>query len=103
MKIIIILLVLMCGQYSAQDAKEIVRKSDELMRSESSYSEIEMTIIKPDWSRKMEMKVWALEPDYAMIYITSPARDKGSVTLKRKNGVWSWLPSAQRIIKIPRQ
>jgi len=68
----------------AQDAKEIVRKADELMRSNSSYSELKMTIVKPNWSRTMGMKVWALEPDYAMIYITEPARDRGTVTLKRK-------------------
>jgi len=86
---------------TAQDAKEIVQKADELMRSNSSYSELKMTIEKPDWSRTMGMKVWALEPDYALIYITEPARDKGSVTLKRKNEVWNWLPSAQRVIKIP--
>jgi outer membrane lipoprotein-sorting protein len=84
-----------------QGAKEIVKKADELMRSNSSYSEMTMRIEKPDWSRSMAMKIWALEPDYALIYITSPARDKGSVTLKRKNEVWNWLPSAQRIIKIP--
>ena len=52
------------------------------MRANSSYSEIEMTIQKPDWSRTMGMKAWALEPDYAIIYITEPARDKGTVTLK---------------------
>jgi outer membrane lipoprotein-sorting protein len=60
-----------------------------------------MTIQKPDWSRTMGMKVWALEPDYAIIYITEPARDKGTVTLKRFNEVWNWLPSAQKVIKIP--
>ena len=85
----------------AQDAKEIVKKADELMRSKSSYSEMTMSIVKQDWSRTMGMKIWALEPDYALIYITEPARDKGSVTLKRKNEVWNWLPSAQKIIKIP--
>jgi outer membrane lipoprotein-sorting protein len=60
-----------------------------------------MTIVKPDWSRTMGMKAWSLEPDYTLIYITEPARDKGSVTLKRKNEVWNWLPSAQKVIKIP--
>jgi outer membrane lipoprotein-sorting protein len=86
---------------TAQDAKEIVKKADELMRSKSSYSEMTMTIVKPSWSREMSMKIWALEPDYALIYLTSPARDKGTVTLKRKNEVWNWLPSAQKVIKIP--
>lgn len=99
-KLTIIITLIFCTIY-AQDAKEIVKKADELMRSNSSYSEITMSIVKPDWSRTMSMKVWALEPDYAMIYITEPARDKGTVTLKRKNEVWNWLPSAQRVIKIP--
>jgi outer membrane lipoprotein-sorting protein len=84
-----------------QDATEIVKKADELMKAKSSYSEITMKIAKPDWSREMGMKVWALEPDYSIIYITEPARDKGTVTLKRKTEVWNWLPSAQKVIKIP--
>jgi outer membrane lipoprotein-sorting protein len=94
-------LLFVAGICYSQDAKEIVKKADELMRSKSSYSEITMTIAKPEWSRTMSMKVWALEPDYALIYITEPARDKGSVTLKRKSEVWNWLPSVQKIIKIP--
>jgi outer membrane lipoprotein-sorting protein len=85
----------------AQDATEIVTKADQLMRAKSSYSEITMKVVKPDWSREMSMKVWALEPEYAIIYITEPARDKGTVTLKRKTEVWNWLPSAQKVIKIP--
>jgi outer membrane lipoprotein-sorting protein len=85
----------------AQDAKEIVKKADELMKSNSSYAEMTMTVIKTDWTRTIGMKAWALEPDYAIIYITEPARDKGSVTLKRKKEVWSWVPAAQKIIKIP--
>lgn len=86
---------------TAQNATDIVKKADQLMRASSSYSEITMEIIKPDWSRKMGMKVWALEPDYSLIYITEPARDKGTVTLKRRNEVWNWLPSTQKVIKIP--
>jgi outer membrane lipoprotein-sorting protein len=101
MKYLSIIPLLLATTLNAQTAKEIVEKADELMRANSSYSEIEMTIQKPDWSRTMGMKVWALEPDYAIIYITEPARDKGTVTLKRFNEVWNWLPSAQKVIKIP--
>jgi len=101
MKNLIFILILIYSTSFSQDAKEIVRKADELMRANSSYSELKMQIVKPDWSRTMGMKAWALEPDYTLIYITEPARDKGSVTLKRKNEVWNWLPSAQKVIKIP--
>jgi outer membrane lipoprotein-sorting protein len=85
----------------AQTAKEIVQRANDLMRGTSSYAEISMTIVKPEWSRTVAMKIWSMEPDYAMVYVTGPARDKGSVTLKRKNEVWNWLPSVQRVIKLP--
>lgn len=99
---LILFLCLIFGQHIfAQDAKEIVRKANELIRAKSSFAEITMTVVKPDWSREMRMKIWSLEPDYAMILITKPAKDKGTVTLKRKKEVWNWIPAIHRIIKIP--
>ena len=89
------------GLLCAQDATEIIRKADELMRGNSSYAQITMTIVKPEWQRTMTMKAWSLEPDFSLVYVTEPARDKGSVTLKRGNEVWNWLPSVQKVIKIP--
>ncbi len=71
------------------------------MRGKSSFAVITMTIEKPSWKRSMTMKAWALEPDFSLVVLTEPARDKGSVTLKRGNEVWNWLPSVQKVIKIP--
>ena len=85
----------------AQDAKEIVAKANELIRAKSSYTEMTMSIIKPTWSREITMKIWSLEPEYALILITEPAKDKGMVTLKRKREVWNWVPNVNRVIKIP--
>ena len=99
-KLFLTILLFTTISYS-QDAKEIIKKSDELIKSKSSYAEVSMTIVKTDWSRTIGMKMWALEPDYAIIYITEPARDKGTVTLKRKKEVWNWIPTAQKVIKIP--
>lgn len=100
-KIILVTSLILSAKIFSQNATEIVKRADELMRAKSSYTELTMKIIKPDWTREMSMKVWALEPDYTLIYISAPARDKGTVTLKRKNEVWNWLPSAQKVIKIP--
>lgn len=85
----------------SQDAKEIVAKANELIRANSSYSEITMEVVKPDWSRKMRMKMWSLEPEYGLVLLTEPAKEKGMVTLKRKKEVWSWVPSVNRVIKLP--
>ena len=48
---IITLVIFLTSILTAQDAKEIIKKSDELIKSKSSYAEVSITIIKTDWSR----------------------------------------------------
>lgn len=84
-----------------QDAKEIVKKANELMQGQSNYSEMTMTIHRPKWDRSITFKSWSKGSDFALIYITEPAKEKGQVFLKRKTEMWNWVPSVDRIIKIP--
>ncbi|MNK12584.1 hypothetical protein D3C87_306520 [compost metagenome] len=85
----------------SQDAKEIVRKADEKMRGTTMQAEMVIRTIRPTWSREMQCKTWSKGIDLAMILITSPARDKGIVFLKRKKEVWNWMPALERNIKLP--
>lgn len=85
----------------AQDAVEIVRKADQQMRGESSYAEMVMSVIRPDWHRDIIMKSWSKGNEYALILVTAPARDKGTAFLKRTNEIWNWQPSIDRVIKLP--
>ncbi len=86
----------------AQDlsATEIVKKADDNVRGKSLYSEIKMTIVRPTWQREVMFKSWSKEDDYALVLITSPARDKGQSFLKRKNDLWNWQPGIERMIKM---
>ena len=103
MKSKILFLIMMLGTFvsSAQDITEIVKKADEKFRGTSSSGEMTMIIQRPTWSREVSMKNWTLGNDYSMIYITSPAKEKGQVFLKRHNEMWNWVPSIERMIKIP--
>ena len=47
------------------------------------------------------MKNWSQGNDYAVSLVTSPAKEKGTVFLKRKNEAWNYLPSLERTIKLP--
>jgi outer membrane lipoprotein-sorting protein len=94
-------LLIWVGVTQSQDAKEIVEKSDQHLRGNTSYAEMTMKIVRPDWSREIAMKSWSKGRDLALILITAPARDKGSAFLKRGNEVWNWMPSIERVIKIP--
>jgi outer membrane lipoprotein-sorting protein len=85
----------------AQDVAEIIRKADEKFRGESSRGQTTMIIERPNWSREISMKTWSLGNDYSLIYITAPAKEKGQVFLKRENEMWNWVPTIERMIKIP--
>lgn len=101
-RLLIVLLILLAGNFSfAQDIMKIVKEADEKIRGTSSKGIYTMTIERPSWSRSITMKSWTLGTDYSLIYITSPAKEKGQVFLKRKNEMWNWVPSIDRMIKIP--
>ncbi len=83
-------------------AYDIVKKADEKWNGEESgFSRMSMTIVRPTWQRTVEIKSWSMGDDYSLALITAPARDKGQTFLKRKNEMWSWNPSINRMIKLP--
>ena len=101
MKIKLLIALFICVNSYSQSSVEIIEKSDAKLRGESSYSEITITIVRPKWQKTMTMKSWSLGTDYSVSLVTSPAKEKGSVFLKRKNEVWNYLPSLERTIKLP--
>ena len=97
---------LFCSQLilSAQTeefAKEIVRKAQNITLGLNSSSTMTMQIVRPEWSRSVTMQSWSKGTDYYLIYITAPAREKGQVFLKSEKNMWNWMPTIQRMIKIP--
>jgi len=92
-------IILNNGLTNAQDAKTIIEKADQLVRGNTSYSEMTMKVVRPDWSREVGIKSWSKGRNLALIYITAPARDKGSAFLLRKPEVWNWIPSVKESLK----
>jgi len=86
----------------SQEASEILTKSEEKITGiESSYQEMMIKIIRPKWSKEMRMKGWSFGKDYFASVVLSPAKEKGTVFLKRENEVWNYIPSIERTIKLP--
>src|SRR5690606_17605844 len=93
--------LLSCGFLKAQTATEIIDRANQKMQGETNKAEMVMRIVRPDWSREVTMKSWAKGNDYSLVLITAPARDKGTAFLKRKNELWNWQPTIDRVIKMP--
>ncbi len=81
-------------------ATDIVKKAEEKRQGKTLYSEIKMTIVRPTWGREVGIKSWSKGDDYALVLITSPAKDKGQAFLKRGKDLWNWVPSIGRMIKM---
>ena len=85
----------------AQDAAEIIKRMEDRMRGTSSFTEMTMTTVRPRYTREISMKAWSKGEDLSLILITAPARDKGIAYLKRFKEIWNFVPSIDRMIKMP--
>ncbi|MFT5724368.1 MAG: outer membrane lipoprotein-sorting protein [Bacteroidia bacterium] len=82
-------------------ASDVIQKAQDKFSGEQTTAEISIAIQRPKWSRTMELKSWAKGTKHSMTLITAPARDKGTVFLKKDKEVWNWIPSVERVIKLP--
>ena len=93
--------LLLAAQVSENKALDIIKEMDAKAKGNSSISSASMTIVRPTWTRTMEIKSWTKGIDYSLTLILSPARDKGSSFLKRDKEIWNWQPRIDRTIKLP--
>ena len=101
MKKLLSLIFILAFQANAQDAYQIIKRADEHLRGASQKAEMSIEVQRPKWSRTMDIKAWSLGNDYSFILISAPARDKGTVFLKREKEIWNWQPKIEKVIKLP--
>jgi hypothetical protein len=84
------------------DVALLIKRLDRLLTGRSSVGVMTMAIKTPSWSRSLKLKVWASGEDYALIHIIQGGpRETGMMTLKREKQLWTWLPQAGRVMKLP--
>jgi outer membrane lipoprotein-sorting protein len=102
MKRILSILFLAFSLFSnAQDAKDIVRFANEAYRGKTSIAQFTMKIVRPKWERTYTIKSWSKGENFSLALIIAPAKDKGQAFLKRNNDLWNWMPTLNRMIKMP--
>ena len=102
---LLIILIILSNWFSSYSqemtAKEIVKRANDKVTGTSSQGTMKMSIVRPDWSREVSMKSWSKGTECYLIYITEPVKDKGQVFMKRGQDMWNWMPSINRMIKLP--
>lgn len=83
------------------DLKDIISKAENRLRGNSSIADMTITIVRPKYTRDIQMKSWSKGEKNSVMYIIEPVRDRGIVYLKRDREIWNYLPSLERNIKMP--
>lgn len=86
---------------SAETARDIVERSYNYMRGESSFAVADMRIHRPDFERSVTIKSWSKGRSEALFIITAPKKDAGNGTLKKGRRMCTYNPKINRVIKLP--
>jgi outer membrane lipoprotein-sorting protein len=81
-------------------ARQVLVKIDDLWRADSSRSTVSMKVVTANYSRQVSMESWTLGKDKSLVKIISPRKERGTVTLKSGNVIYTYLPKTDRTIRL---
>ncbi|MFV2091277.1 MAG: outer membrane lipoprotein-sorting protein [Pseudomonadales bacterium] len=82
-------------------AESLIAGALDLVRGQTSYTELSMLVHRPDWQRFSSLVSWTRGRDEALIRFTEPTRDAGNATLKLGDKMWTYTPKLNRTIRLP--
>lgn len=100
---LILVVSLFAGIAQAQepDGRAILDRVEKLLWGRTVQGQYEMNVTTPNWQRTLQLSVWMDRPDISFVRIRSPAKEAGIGSLRIKSEMWNYLPSIERVIKIP--
>ncbi len=102
--IVMLGMMLSWGSYLAAaepTAQDLVKEAEELMRGQSNVGTMTMMITTPHWKRTMTMDYWEKGKNLSLVKVTAPAKEAGTVSLKVDQDMWNYIPSVEKVIKVP--
>lgn len=67
----------------------------------SSHARVSMRLIRPKFTREMEVESFHQGRDKSFIVIHKPPKEKGNRTLRVKQDIWTYTRNIEQAVKIP--
>jgi outer membrane lipoprotein-sorting protein len=83
------------------DSEAVLSHLDDLYRSKSSVSRIEIQVAGRRTTRTLRMKAWTRGEEEVLVVIEEPPREAGTATLRVGDNLWNYLPRIARTIRVP--
>ncbi len=81
-------------------AREILEEIDDLYRSASSKGRLRMQVSTAHYTRTLVMESWSKGKEKSLVRILAPLKEKGTVSLKNDNNMYTYLPKTDRVIRL---
>ncbi len=78
----------------------ILNTVDDLWRGSSSYAVVTMRVKTEHYTRTMRMEGWSKGKEKTLFRVLEPLREKGTMTLKSGNHIYTYLPRTDRTIRL---
>jgi len=78
----------------------ILNKVDDLWRGESSFAVVSMRVKTEHYTRAMRLEGWSKGKEKTLFRVLEPLREKGTMTLKSGNHIYTYLPRTDRTIRL---
>jgi outer membrane lipoprotein-sorting protein len=85
----------------ASNASEILKRGQSTIRGESTQVVMEMSVVRPDYSRNLKIRAWTYGQSNALVEILDPAKEEGVVSLRTDNQMWNYLPKTDQVVRVP--
>ncbi|ATX81858.1 outer membrane lipoprotein-sorting protein [Mariprofundus ferrinatatus] len=108
MRVLICLLLLLSALPADADEPKVIKERtsyilnmvDDLWRGESSFAVVTMRVKTEHYTRTMRMEGWSKGKEKTLFRVLEPLREKGTMTLKSENHIYTYLPKTDRTIRL---
>jgi len=83
------------------EAAAVTRMLDELWRANASHARLTMAVTTGRGNRELKLESWSSGSELVLVVVRAPAREAGVATLRTEEGLWSYAPRADRLIRVP--
>jgi outer membrane lipoprotein-sorting protein len=83
------------------DVEKLLQRLDDLYRSKSSISRIDIQVTTRRTTRSLRLRAWTRGETHALIVIEAPPKEAGTATLRVGDNLWNYLPRIARTIRVP--
>ncbi len=86
---------------SLPSVRQVVDRLNDLYRADSSHAHMTMKVVTDRYRRELTLEAWTRGKKEALVVVRAPAREAGEATLRSLEGLWSYAPRADQLVRIP--